>query len=186
MKNTYEEFRKKLQEAKIRRGKRLTPEQILIEKNKYNIPIFDNYQNFKENARRYGNYTNKEILREWRRYKHRDLLIATGQYQEIRSEEYRVNYVRAMAEKGIDQNLIEFILNLSLEEWNNFSILPTTDKGSRLKHQAPDLSQFYIEDTDDIGDLNEEIFRTLEQALGSDDPRIQALKEQLQAEGIME
>ena len=56
---------------------------------------------------------NKTIEQRWKEYQHREDLMITGQYQNYMKNYYKNNYIRNLADAGIDDEIIRALQNLS-------------------------------------------------------------------------
>lgn len=93
------------------------------------------------------NAVNEIIDKEWKFYQHRDDLIATGQYEEFRYNDYRDKYIENMKKWMVDQRLIDTMKNASLEELKRIIQDPNSAKDDKNKNTLPVLGFTYSQVT---------------------------------------
>lgn len=87
--------------------------------------------------------SNKELEQLWREYQHRDDLIISGQYEDIRAQMYRDNYLKAMRKSGIYPEAIKNVEALSLENWKTIMELPSANKKNPKDTLMPHIGGFH-------------------------------------------
>ena len=87
--------------------------------------------------------SNKELEQLWQEYHHRDDLIVSGQYEDIRAQLYRDNYLKAMRKSGIYPEAIKNVEALSLENWKTIMELPSANKKNPKDTLMPHIGGFH-------------------------------------------
>lgn len=100
-------------------------------------------------------------------YEHREQLIATGQYDDIRAETYREQYLSHLRMANVDNDIIKNIENLTLDQWRTLYQQPDTDVSSIKDRELPSISNIYSYDshtTDAYKQIGEEIRQAFKSA----------------------
>ena len=114
---------------------------------------------------------NKTIEQRWKEYQHREDLMITGQYQNYMKNYYKNNYIRNLADAGIDDVIIRALQNLSEEQWASLASLRASDKDNPNNYALPMIDTYYdIEgikgDKDYKSSIEEDIKNAYTKALG--------------------
>ena len=117
---------------------------------KYNIRQFTNKDQFRKYYLEKGLVDDRVDLKErerllnkmWNDYVKREQLIMTGQYEEIRTKQFKDNYIKALEAIGVPAYYIEKLSSATLEEWQKMAIIPNTDKTSSEDKKLPHLGGF--------------------------------------------
>lgn len=163
-----------IRQTEVKGKQKLTEQQVVEVYNKYGLTIIDNPTTYYDNPTRTHNirqYVVKEnkdtikaikkkggdvekfiqdkvrdrINQDIKDYEHRDALIRTGQYDEIRTRLYKVNYVESMQAWGIDESLIKAIEKASPTELAVLFTTPDAKKDSKDRYALPVLGFYYGE-----------------------------------------
>lgn len=86
---------------------------------------------------------NKELEKAWREYQHRDDLIISGQYEDLRAEIFRDNYLKAMEKTNLSPEAILNVQKLSLENWKTIMTLPKSNKKDEKDTLMPHIGGFH-------------------------------------------
>lgn len=86
---------------------------------------------------------NERLNKWWSYYQKRELLILSGQYDEIRSQQYREQYLKHLHMGNISNEIIKNIEDLSLEDWNKLVQQPDTNVDSPNIRKLPFLESVY-------------------------------------------
>lgn len=111
--------------------------------NKYNIKQYTNKREFNKDHEDF--LTDRQIDALWIDYKHRDKLIESGQYDKIRLQLYKENYVSRLEKSNYPREVISNIEKLDLKDWEKIVILPNTDKNKLKNSVLPDIGAYYYE-----------------------------------------
>lgn len=85
-----------------------------------------------------------ERLNSWYSYyQHRELLILSGQYEELRAGLYKEQYLKHLKLGNISGEVIKNIENLSLEDWQKLIRQPDAKVDSVKNRELPALSNIY-------------------------------------------
>lgn len=127
----------------------------------FNIQYYKNKTIFMKSieSQGYGNVISAvqaEVL--WERYKYREQLIMTGQYEKFRYENFRENYIKAMIGKGHSKELVDKIKDLSFEELKAVANISESDKNKIANTKLPALGgyNYKTQGTMDLQGLAEE------------------------------
>lgn len=118
--------------------------------------------NFKNETTR-DNYIDKQMtirMNEWYSYyQKRELLILTGQYEEIRLKMYKDQYLSHLKSGNIGKDVIKNIEDLTLEQWQQLVQQPDTKVDSDKTRELPSLSNIYSYDSkvDNTANIESEI-----------------------------
>lgn len=127
---------------------------------------YDNRQDFEKAMTSKFPYKQDELDTLWREYEHRDMLIRTGQYEEIRYQYYRDKYVAAMELRNVDSKYVNRIKSLSLEQWKQLINVPNSSKSRTDDKALPVLGGGFVSTqpgaSDDI--KTQEFIKLLERA----------------------
>ena len=91
---------------------------------------------------------NKTIEQRWKEYQHREDLMITGQYQNYMKNYYKNNYIRNLADAGIDDVIIRALQELNENEWATLASLRASDKDNPNNYELPMIDTYY--DTEGI------------------------------------
>ena len=91
---------------------------------------------------------NKTIEQRWKEYQHREDLMITGQYQNYMKNYYKNNYIRNLADAGIDDVIIRALQNLNEQDWATLASLRASDKDNPNNYALPMIDTYY--DTEGI------------------------------------
>ena len=120
----------------------------------FNIKRFKNKDEFLDyQANSNPDLKTSEVNKRWEEYKHRDDLITSGQYEDLRYKQYRENYITALKKGNFPMELITNVENLSIEKWKEIIILPSANKEKPNDRQFPVLGGYRY------GDANEAFYR---------------------------
>ena len=107
---------------------------------------------------------NERLDKWYSYYQHRELLILSGQYDELRSQQYREQYLKHLRMGNISGEIIKNIEDLSLEEWNKLVQQPDANIDSPNNRKLPFLESVYSymshEKTPDIESEIKEAFKS--------------------------
>lgn len=117
---------------------------------RYNINQFTSESQFRDHYIKKGLIDDRVSLPErerllkkmWYDYVHREQLMFTGQYEEIRTQVFKDNYIRALQAIGVPEYYINTLQMASLEEWQRLATIPNTDKTSMEDGKLPHLGGF--------------------------------------------
>ena len=118
--------------------------------------------NFRNETTR-DNYIDKQIterLDKWYKYyQHRELLILSGQYEEIRLNMYKEQYLSHLKSGNISKEIIKNIEDLSMEDWQKLVQQPDAKVDSDKTRELPSLSNIYSYDSkvDNTANIESEI-----------------------------
>ena len=126
---------------------------------KYNIRYFRNKEEFNKYFKdeglinTHGNIEDRKGLLDkmWEDYKHRDALIRTGQYEDIRTQVYKENYIKALKAIGAPEYVINTLEKIDLKKWQILSVTPNADKGEESDTILPHLGGFAYSTKGDNG-----------------------------------
>lgn len=91
---------------------------------------------------------NKTIEQRWKEYLHREDLMITGQYQNYMKNYYKNNYIRNLADAGIDDVIIRALQQLNEQDWATLASLRASDKDNPNNYALPMIDTYY--DTEGI------------------------------------
>ena len=109
------------------------------------------------------NYIDKQMtarLEEWYSYyQKRELLILSGQYEELRLKMYKDQYLSHLKSGNISKEVIRNIEDLSLEQWQKLVQQPDAKVDSDKNRELPSLSNIYSYDSkvDNSANIESEI-----------------------------
>ena len=86
---------------------------------------------------------NERLDKWYSYYQHRELLILSGQYDELRSQQYREQYLKHLKMGNISGEIIRNIEDLSLEEWNKLVQQPEPQVDNQNNRKLPFLESIY-------------------------------------------
>lgn len=117
---------------------------------RYNIREFKNKEEFVKHFTNEGlidnvkDLPNRQALLDkmWEDYKHRDALIRTGQYDDIRTQIYKDNYIKALKAIGVPEYVINTLQKISLDKWDILATTPNPNKDSKSDTLLPHLGGF--------------------------------------------
>lgn len=165
MYRTYKSVRnRKIVEVKEYAGK--DPIEVQEIYRKYNMTYFSSKQAFMSQKEMYDlSDAQKEAL--WIEWKHRDDLVRTGQYEELRIQIYRENYIKGMERLGLSQNEIEQVRNLTDLEFERLMI-PNADKSNASRSRLPELGLFTYNDMDSLTRVRKGLEKVFKEELGKE------------------
>ena len=109
----------------------------------------------------YVNRLANERLDKWYSYyEHRELLILSGQYDDLRAEQYRTKYLEHLKLGNISGEVIRNIKDMSLEEWKKLVQQPETQVDKENYRKLPFLESVYAyssHTTSEIKSIEDEI-----------------------------
>ena len=173
---------------------RLSQEQIDQQHKKYSITEYASYSDFEAKNERYSRtavirelnaenktfkstkqkekyireQTTERLQSQWRFYEHREGLIETGQYDEIRTEQHRQQYISHLRMANVDADVIENIERLTPEQWSRLNAFPDVDPKSFKNRLLPNMRDIYSStleiDTDKYDVIKDEIKEAFESA----------------------
>lgn len=82
------------------------------------------------------------LTKMWNDYVKREQLIITGQYEDIRTQIFKENYIKALTAIGVPQYYIDKLQSATLEEWSKIANVPNPDKSSTEDKKLPHLGGF--------------------------------------------
>ena len=103
------------------------------------------YKNKEEYVRDMNEHSplSREVIEErWRMYQHRDKLIESGQYEELRLQQYKDVYIKSMKASGFSDEEIYNIERLSLQQFKKMVAGIDFDKTNINKTFLPILGEF--------------------------------------------
>ena len=139
--------------------------------NRYNINYYATYRDFrnsfiedrkqvvdgKEIIKKIQTVPDEMIQEMYKAYQHRDALIRTGQYEEIRIEMYKNSYMKSLEAIGISKAQRDLIDKLPLSVWKDVASVPNPDKTSISSTKLPHLGGFsYSTKGDEVKDIDAE------------------------------
>lgn len=108
---------------------------------RFNIRQYKNMEELRRDMIDYG-YTTEQIAKIEADYKHRDLLIGSGQYQEYRIRSYQTRYLKALRIANVSEEFIENIRKLSTAEFGILSGKLDYRTNTNAKYLLPQLGGF--------------------------------------------
>lgn len=110
---------------------------------RYKITQYESMEQYREVLATYGlNKQQQDIM--VRDYMHREKLMVTGQYEELRYKAYKENYIKAMRESGMPEYAIDNIEKLSIKDWRKLAIAPA-DMDNKDKYALPNIEEFHYQ-----------------------------------------
>ena len=112
---------------------------------KYNIKRFSSKKDFTNSINKEEStlwLTPTEINNRWKYYEKRDKLIRSHQYDMIRLDNYREQYIKMLEQLNISQVYIDTIRNMSYDKWSELISEPNTDKDSPYTKKLPIMGEF--------------------------------------------
>lgn len=109
---------------------------------KFKIRQYKTREEFVDDLMENSVYEEKDIYDKWKEYQHRDRLIATGQYEDIRFDIYKTKYVKAMRSIGFSEREIAQVERLSLEKFKNVAKAKQFNKEKMGDFILPNLGEF--------------------------------------------
>lgn len=112
---------------------------------KYNIKRFSSKKDFTNSINKEEStlwLTPTEINNRWKYYEKRDKLIRSHQYDMIRLDNYREQYIKMLEQLNISQSYIDTIRNMSYDKWSELISEPNTDKDSPYTKKLPIMGEF--------------------------------------------
>lgn len=85
----------------------------------------------------------EELDKRWREYKHRDDLIATGQYDKIRIGDYRDKYIQQLKNASVNPELIKIFEEMSLKKFDEIVKEPDAQRDTKSKRRLPAIGFYY-------------------------------------------
>lgn len=107
----------------------------------FNIRQYKNMDELRRDMIDYG-YSKEQIAKIESEYKHRDLLIGSGQYQEYRIRNYQSRYLRALKIANVNPYIIENIKALSTGAFSKLVGLRDARTDNTSKYKLPQLGGF--------------------------------------------
>ena len=107
---------------------------------KYNIKQYKNKQEYIDKHKDY--IGEEEANKRWKDYQHRDILISSGQYDEIRIHQYQESYATKLRKAGYPEDVAHNIEKLTPKQFNEIMLLPNADKTSLKSSVLPDIGNF--------------------------------------------
>lgn len=89
------------------------------------------------------NQVNERLDKQWEFYQHRELLIQSGQYDEIRTEQHRQQYIEHLRLANVDADVIENINRLTPEQWARLITYPSVDPSTPTTRILPQMTDIY-------------------------------------------
>lgn len=117
---------------------------------RYHINQFTSQEEFKEYYIKKGLVDDRlslpkreQLLKKmWNDYVKREQLMFTGQYEEIRTQVFKDNYIKALVAIGAPRYVIEELEKATLDKWKTLATTPDTDKTSLSDTKLPHLGGF--------------------------------------------
>ena len=112
---------------------------------KYNIKRFSSKKDFTNSINKEEStlwLTPTEINNRWKYYEKRDKLIRSHQYDMIRLDNYRDQYIKMLEQLNVSQVYIDTIRNMSYDKWSELISEPNTDKDSPYTKKLPIMGEF--------------------------------------------
>lgn len=105
-------------------------------------------------------------------YTHREALIASGQYNKLRAEDYKRNYLRAYSHMtGYDNDIYDKISSMPISSWIKLSSLQRSKKNKMPSRLLPNLNIYYDKDAN-AEKRNLEIQRALDRILTPEEQKV--------------
>lgn len=105
----------------------------------------------------------------WSNYQHREALISSGQYEELRGNDYRKNYIEQYKKKnGYSKNILTKLENMPTEAWIKLSSMQKATHKKKGWYLLPNIQVYYDKDVD-MSKRNEEINKALDKVLTKED-----------------
>lgn len=101
------------------------------------------FDNDKQKQEYITNQVNERLDKQWEFYQHRELLIQSGQYDEIRTEQHRQQYIEHLRLANVDADVIENINRLTPEQWARLISYPNADPSSPMSRLLPQMTDIY-------------------------------------------
>lgn len=109
--------------------------------NIYNIRQYKNMNELKSDMITYG-YSKEQITKIENQYKHRDQLIASGQYEEYRIGSYKSRYIKALKIANVSPEIIKNIERLDTISFEKLAGLRDARVNTQGKYRLPQLGGF--------------------------------------------
>lgn len=110
-----------------------------------------------DKAKRGIEYTPEAVEEMWRKYKHRNELIVTGQFQEAIAQQYKDNYIKYLERVGMSDAEIQNIRNMPLRKWIEFAFEPEGDSTNYRSTALPPIDQFNYDDNQALQDIRDNL-----------------------------
>lgn len=109
---------------------------------------------------------NERVDKWYSYYEHRELLILSGQYDELRMNMYREQYISHLNLGNANEELIRNIKELTPEQWKKLVEQPDVKVDSDKSRELPSLSNIYsydskVDNSDNITQEIKEAFKTV-------------------------
>ena len=117
---------------------------------RYQINQFTSKEQFRDYFIKNGLVDEKLTLKKrerlldkmWNDYVHREQLMITGQYDEIRTQIFKDNYIKALVAIGVPNVYIKALEKAGLNEWSKMATLPNPNKDEDSPTKLPHLGGF--------------------------------------------
>lgn len=123
---------------------------------KFKIPYYTGRADF-VNKKLAMQFTDAQIEALWVEYEHREKLIVTGQYEKLRLDLFRKNYIKGMERLGMSKAEIEHFKKLTDEQLDELIYYPDLRKDSAKKRYLPELGNFTYDDISSLENTRQEL-----------------------------
>ena len=107
---------------------------------KYGLKQYKDKQEYIDVHSKY--ISKEEIDKRWKDYNHRDILISSGQYDELRISQYQEAYAKKLRKAGYPEDVAHNIEKLTPKQFNEIMLLPNADKTNLKSSVLPDIGNF--------------------------------------------
>lgn len=116
---------------------------------KFSIPYYKGRNDF-INKKLDMQFSDAQLEALWIEYEHREKLIVTGQYEKIRLDMFRQNYIKGMERLGMSKAEIEHFKKLTDKQLDELIMYPRVEKGSEKSTYLPQLGLFNYDDKESL------------------------------------
>lgn len=109
----------------------------------YNINHYKDKEEFIKDMKEHSLLPEDKYDDLWKKYQHRDELIRSGQYEELRVQQYRDAYIQGMKNNGFSDVEIYNVSKLSLQDFKRMSEGINFDKTNPNKNYLPQLGELF-------------------------------------------
>lgn len=140
----------KLDEERFEKGLNRKDLDIFLDNiyKRYGIARYESKDAMRQDMLKYGKGFAKNVDMKWEEYLHREDLMISGQYDDLRASNFRNNYLKSLSLLGVDHQIIVNLETLTEDEWSRLMEYPNKDNLKARKYYMPAIQDYYP--TDDM------------------------------------